>query len=130
MIGFKPQVSVLKNGRLIFHKPTKGNHSPYKPYNPNHLDIDFIIETVCIYFRTSRLQVLSKSRRRQAVYPRQIIQYFAREYTGMSFADIGHQVGGKDHATALYSGNVINNLIDTEKKVLGDIDKIRKLLGK
>lgn len=56
-----------------------------------------------------------KTRKREIVECRQIGMYYGKMFTKRSLSQIGLVMGGKDHATVLYSIRVVNNLIDTDK---------------
>jgi hypothetical protein len=49
------------------------------------------------------------------VLARQILMFMLLRYTKKTQSEIGRIVGGKDHATVIYSKKTINNLYDTDK---------------
>ncbi|MDR1169914.1 MAG: chromosomal replication initiator protein DnaA [Prevotellaceae bacterium] len=94
------------------------------------ISIDEIKKTVCEYFEMTIDKLLSMSRKREIVLVRQIAMYLSKNYTKYSSAQIGDQIGNKDHTTVLHACKTVQNLIDTDKsfkKTMQDIEK--KLLG-
>jgi chromosomal replication initiator protein len=77
--------------------------------------IDSIKETVSSYFKIEMHDILSASRKREIALARQIIMYFAKNYTNHSCAHIGTLVGGRDHATVIHAINTIRNMMETDK---------------
>lgn len=60
----------------------------------------------------SRKDITMNSRKVKIVRPRQQAMWFYRNYTSISYREIGEILGGKDHATALNGFKRINNDID------------------
>jgi len=89
--------------------------------------VDFITKVVCEYFKV-RTNVFIKSRKREIVFYRQIIQYFAIKLTGLHLQQIGDKTGGYDHATCLNSQTKVRNLIDTDKVFKNQMEEIGRIL--
>jgi chromosomal replication initiator protein len=62
------------------------------------------------------------------VQARQITMFLAKKYTEASYAHIGKVVGGKDHATVLYSCGVIKDQIEISKPFRSTMDAIEVCL--
>ncbi len=92
------------------------------------ISIDYIQKVVCDYFNMPVELLKSKTRKREIVQARQIAMYFAKNLTKSSLATIGHNIGGKDHATVLHACKTVNNLIDTDKRFRSYIEEIEKKL--
>jgi chromosomal replication initiator protein len=90
------------------------------------VNIEYIQKVVCDYFNINLDILNSKTRKREIVQARQLVMYFAKEYTKSSLAMIGMHCGNKDHATVLHAVRTINNLQETDKQFRGyvkDLDK-------
>jgi chromosomal replication initiator protein len=87
---------------------------------------DNIIETVAEYFNISIEDILSNTREKKVVYPRQIITYLLRDILGMSFKNIG-QLLNKDHSTIIHSYEKISLMLATTK-TYKDISNIKSKL--
>jgi len=88
---------------------------------------EMIKQIVAEYFGLSMKDFESNSRKRKIVQARQISMYLAKKYTKASLETIGKRIGNKDHATVIYSLNVVRNLIDVDKKfryLLQDIEAL------
>lgn len=94
----------------------------------NELSIDKVQLTVCDYFKITREDLVSNSRKRQIVQARQISMYLCRTLIeGCSLAAIGASTGGKDHSTVLHSCSTVSDLMSTDKvfkKYVTDIQGI------
>lgn len=78
----------------------------------------------------------TKNRKRELVRLRQEAMYFTKKFTKYSLAAIGALIGNKNHATVLYSYNVIKNQIQVDRcyakemydlnmNILNKIDEIK-----
>lgn len=86
-----------------------------------------IIDTVCQHKNTTFKDINVKSRNKDLVYARQLCMYFLLE-NKYSLASSG-AVFDKYHATALHAKKTINNLSETDREVLKDIDQIKLKLA-
>ncbi len=75
-----------------------------------NITIESIQKLVCKYYKISMEELLSRSRKRSIVQPRQIAMYLARRYTGQSFQAIG-RVFNRYHATTLHAIGTVERLI-------------------
>ena len=92
------------------------------------ISIDYIQKVVCDYFNIEINQLQTKTRKREIVQARQIAMYFSKSLTKSSLANIGTQIGGKDHATVLHACKTVNNLMETDKQFKQYVDDIQKKL--
>ena len=86
--------------------------SPLKMITPKK-----IIETVAEFYDLKEKDLLTTSRKKEIVKPRQIAMYLLREELKSSFPFIGQRFNGKDHTTAIHS----------YKKILGELQGDKKL---
>jgi len=86
-----------------------------------------IFELACDYYKQNPTTVSKKNRKREYVQTRQIAMFLSKSLTKESLANIGRNIGDKDHATVLHACKTVKNLIDTDKKVFIDVMEIEKL---
>src|SRR5690606_42150470 len=80
------------------------------------ISIDYIQKIVSDYFDLDIETLCSKSRKRNIVQARQLAMFFAKKYTKSSLANIGSQIGKRDHATVLHACKTVDNLLETDKE--------------
>ena len=91
--------------------------------------IDKVQRVVCEYFKITRDELLSKTRKRQIVQARQIAMYMSRMLiTNCSLSTIGAEIGGKDHATVLHACTTVTDLMSTDKTFKQYVTDIEKLV--
>jgi len=89
---------------------------------------DTIINSVADAFNLSKNDLLSRNRARRYALPRQIAMYLMRDMVDISYPQIGKQMGGRDHSTALYAYEKVSDLIDTSDHMRRQVLKIRSQL--
>jgi len=75
-------------------------------------------------------QLLTRSRQRAFARPRQIAAYLCTKLTPASLPDIGRRFGGFDHSTILYSRNKIQEAMETDQRLRGEVDALTRLIHK
>ncbi len=126
--------------RIIFFQKTKGLdislkvaeeimgeiiQEPLKNINPNA-----IIKAVAEIFEISPTELISHSRKKEVVEPRQIAMFLLREMLDLSYPNIGDRMGKRDHTTAIYAYEKV--LLETTKNQLLNqkIITIKELINK
>ena len=79
-----------------------------KPEPPS---VPVILEIVAGFHDLAVDDLLGRSRSRRIALPRQIAMYILREEAGLSFPQIGAEMGGRDHSTVMHAHRKINDLI-------------------
>ena len=102
----RPDLEITKNllKNLVF--------SPTRVATPKK-----IIQQVAEFYDLHEKDLLTSSRKKEIVRPRQIAMYLLREELKNSFPFIGRKFSGKDHTTAIHS----------YKKIAADLEKNKKL---
>jgi len=80
------------------------------------ITIPRILEVVSDFFRLKEKELLSRSRHKSIVLPRQVAMYLCRTQTNASLPDIGAELGGKDHSTVIHACAKIRELIVKDEK--------------
>lgn len=99
-------------------------------HSKHDISIDYIKKTVCTYYNVPEDLLLSNTRKREIVTARQVTMYFSKSLTKNALANIGAQIGHKNHATVLHACKTINNLIETDKKFRLQLEEIESKLRK
>jgi len=72
-----------------------------------------VIETVAKSFNLSPLDLKSGKRDRETALARQVAMYLTRQETNCSLAQIGMELGNRDHSTVIHAYKKIESYIDT-----------------
>ena len=93
-----------------------------------NIGLEDIQSVIAGYFNISTSDILSKKKKSLFSYPRHMAMYMARNYTDLSFKEIGYLFGDRDHSTIIYAINKIEKSIKENKEVRKDINNIKNLL--
>ena len=89
---------------------------------PKHISARQIIERTAKHFHISIEEILGPKRDKDIVVPRQIAMYMLRSELHLSFPKIAHELGRKDHTTAIHS-------IEKIERELGYDGSIKQYVG-
>jgi len=93
------------------------------------ISIDYIQKVVSDYFQMDVTTLQSKTRKRHIVQARQLAMFFAKKFTKSSLANIGNQIGHRDHATVLHACKTVDNLAFTDKQFRKYVEDLTKKLS-
>lgn len=89
--------------------------------------IDTVQELVADFFGITVADLKSKSRKREAVHPRQVAMYLAKEKTDLSLKSIGYHFGGRDHSTVIHAIQTLSEEILKNPETKADLDKLQAM---
>ncbi len=76
-----------------------------------------LVERVAAVYAIPVKELLGPSRRSNALVPRQVAMYLARETTTLSLPKIGAALGGRDHTTVLHAWRKVTALAATDDRL-------------
>ena len=91
------------------------------------ITIDLIKKMVCSEFSITEQDIISKSRKRRIVKPRQVAMFLAKRYTDQPIKKIGSSFR-RYHATAIYSVNAIEKELRQKGVLYEQINYLSKKL--
>lgn len=89
-----------------------------------NVTVEKIQATVARHFSLHLRDLLSRSRARQVVVPRQIAMFLTRELTNASFPAIGDAFGGRDHSTVIHACALIKRRVTCDQDLQRAITKL------
>ncbi len=93
-----------------------------------HITPSQVIETVAKYYSISVPEMVSPSRNRELVQPRQVAMYLIRQETDASLPEIGGLLGGRDHTTILHGVDRVKDRLEAEEQLRRDVMSVREQL--
>jgi len=87
-----------------------------------------LMQVVSEFYDIAVVDIIGKSRKKELVNPRQIVMYLMREEIKSSYPAIGHELGGRDHTTAMHAYDKIQNEVENNEKTRQDVQLIRQRL--
>ena len=85
-----------------------------------------LLAVVSNYFDVTTDELVGKSREKRLAFPRQIIMYLLRAEMNYSYPNIGQELGGRDHTTAMHAYNKIHLMLEKDEKLRHDLTIIRQ----
>ena len=90
--------------------------------------VEKIQRVVADYYNIKVSDMLSVRRNRAIARPRQIAMSLAKEFTNLSYPDIGEKFGGRDHTTVMHAYRRITELRETNTDVAEDYKILSRTL--
>lgn len=95
---------------------------------PKHISARAIIERTAKHFHVSVEDILGPKRDKDIVVPRQIAMYMLRSELHLSFPKIAHELGRKDHTTAIHSIEKIQRELSYESPIRSYVNELKEKL--
>ena len=87
-----------------------------------------ITQIVADFYDINLNDLISKSRKKEVVKPRQIAMYLIREELKSSYPFIGTKFGGRDHTTAIYACEKIGKELENDDNLEQELNLIKERL--
>lgn len=87
-----------------------------------------IIDAVSKFYDIDIKDILSQSRKKELVTPRQIIMFLMREELNTSYPTIGNELGGRDHTTAMHAHSKIAKEVIDNERLKQELTSIKQLI--
>lgn len=87
-----------------------------------------LLDTVSEFYGITLADLLGASRKKALVVPRQIVMYLLREEMRKSFPQIGEELGGRDHTTAMHAYEKVGKLLQEDEQIKQEINTIKQQL--
>ena len=85
---------------------------PVEKDEPRGFHPDEIIDNVCSYYNVKPTKLKSPKRDAFLVRPRQVAMFLLKKQMGLTFVEIGHLLGGRDHTTIMHGVGKIEKLVE------------------
>ncbi|MGA3150583.1 MAG: chromosomal replication initiator protein DnaA [Candidatus Saccharimonadales bacterium] len=95
---------------------------------PKHFNARQIIERTAKHFHLSMEDILGPKRDKDIVVPRQIAMYMLRSELHLSFPKIAHELGRKDHTTAIHSVEKIEKELSYDGPIKQYVGELKERL--
>ncbi len=94
------------------------------------ITVEAIQQVTAQYFNI-KVEDLKGSKRSNAIaYPRQIAMYLCRQFTDLTFQEIGMEFGNRHHSTVMHAQNEIDKQVNTDPKTKKYVDEITSQIKK
>ncbi len=89
-----------------------------------------IIRATCAYFSVTKEALIGKNKRAELVRARQICAYLMCDMLALPLVNIGQEMGGRDHATIIYSRNKVAELMQVNDSIAKEVNDIKSVVLK
>ena len=125
VLFFKDVKNIEPNIKTIEEVVDNINKQTSKNITPSQ-----VIKAVAVFFEISQDDIMSRSRKKGFVEPRQISAFLLRDILKISYPEIGERLGKRDHTTAIYSYEKISKEINRNSSLNQKILLIKESICK
>ncbi len=90
--------------------------------------VESIQQVVAQYYQIDLEELKSHRRLKTLAYPRQVAMYLCKKHLRLSFPEVGHRFGGKDHTTVMHACRKIEALLKVDSHLQNDISILEKTI--
>jgi chromosomal replication initiator protein len=126
-----PTVKSIADIMTKLHKDTEEAEAPVGFDIPpeRKRTLQDILEGVSRYYSISVTDILSESRVREILLPRQIAMFMTKKYLNMSYVRIGENFSHRDHTTVMHAVEKIEKKVQEDHQLLREIHAIERDIG-
>ena len=125
---------LISNNRkfIVKQKAFQSYHTTVNVH-PNQVEARRIIKIICNYFGVQFSDINDRNRLRNKVIIRQYIMVFVLQKTNLTLKEVGQLFNrktgkGYDHSTVSHAKKTIKDLIQTNKDIRAEYERIAELL--
>ena len=96
----------------------------------NQINVKQVIKKVAEEMKIKEKDIVGKGRSMEVALARQISMYIAKKIINTSLANIGKQIGKRDHSTVIHACKTIEQKIEADASIKNIVDKIEQNLTK
>jgi chromosomal replication initiation ATPase DnaA len=122
-------IKIMENKMMVTAYIIPGLKREYIDYIKG--DTNWIIKTICDYFKVTVREVVSKSRYTELVYARGFCYVFLIKMKGMSLVSIGKRFN-RDHSSIIHLRDMINEMLcqKTDSRYTRDFAELENIFRK
>ncbi len=92
------------------------------------MTMENIATAVCEHFNVPEKMLMSKSRKKEIALARQVAMYIAKKMTDKPLAEIGLNLGNRNHATVLHAIKTVNDQMEYDAMLRRSVHQIENAL--
>ena len=85
-----------------------------------------VLKAIQKFYHVPIEDIVSKKRNREVIKPRHIAMYILKNVVGLSYPEIGRELGGKDHTTIMHGCKAITKDISASKQLKDEIELLKE----
>ena len=107
----------------------KAQEVGFEPAPERATNFQDVLEEISRYYSVSLQDMVSASRVREILVPRQIAMYLGKQYLRMSYVRLGEIFSNRDHTTVMNAVKKIEKMMQNDPQLLREVYALEKELG-
>jgi chromosomal replication initiator protein len=93
-----------------------------------NITLDIILKASADFFHIKVSDLKSNKKQKAVAAPRQAAMYLARQLTGLSTIEIGHQFGGRDHSTVIHAVKRVETRLEEDHNYARSLSELERIV--
>jgi chromosomal replication initiator protein len=87
-----------------------------------------VLKTIQKFYNVSIDDIVSSKRNKEIIKPRHVAMYILYNIVGLSFPEVGRELGGKDHTTIMHGCKVVNKDLGNSKQFKDEVEMLKEMI--
>lgn len=84
------------------------------------------MDLVCEFYGVATADLTGPRRQQELVHPRQVLMYLLKYELGLTYPNIGREIGGRDHTTAMHSVEKIEKELKRSPELFEELQQLKE----
>lgn len=87
-----------------------------------------VLKIIQKFYNVSIDDIVSSKRNKEVIKPRHVAMYILYNIVGLSFPEVGRELGGKNHTTVMHGCKTVNKDIGNSKQFKDEVEMLKELI--
>jgi len=87
-----------------------------------------VLKTIQKFYNVSIDDIVSSKRNKEIIKPRHVAMYILYNIVGLSFPEVGRELGGKDHTTIMHGCKAVNKDLGNSKQFKDEVEMLKEMI--
>ncbi|MEI8060935.1 MAG: chromosomal replication initiator protein DnaA [Candidatus Berkelbacteria bacterium] len=87
-----------------------------------------VLKTIQKFYNISIDDIVSSKRNKEVIKPRHVAMYILYNIVGLSFPEVGRELGGKDHTTIMHGCKAVNKDMGNSKQFKDEVEMLKEMI--
>lgn len=87
-----------------------------------------VLKTIQKFYNVSIDDIVSSRRNKEVIKPRHVAMYILYNIVGLSFPEVGRELGGKDHTTIMHGCKAVNKDMGNSKQFKDEVEMLKEMI--
>ena len=87
-----------------------------------------VLKAVQKFYNVSIDDIVSQKRNKEIIRPRHVAMYILYNIVGLSYPEVGRELGGKNHSTVMHGCKTVNKDMNNSKQFKDEVEMLKEII--